>query len=216
MKFPMRIFSGITLSLLILGLASCNPNPPKHKQDANQLSTNGGEASGVPLAKDEFGVGDVEAALSIEIKTDDKSKTDAVKEEETLDMRKRLVLDAVDVSAPAPKELWVNLTLKSTSSFTEGLVVARVKVFREKDEVYSFAQILGKDVRKSWIIHSFDALVGLQDVPKTMLINAQAEVVLLPSDTDPASIDPKTVTADANSTGVVLSNPMRINFASGV
>jgi hypothetical protein len=45
-----------------------------------------------------------------------------------------------------------------------------------------------------------------------MLVYAQAELILLPPGTDPATVDAKSVTGTADTTGTSVGNPVRINF----
>ena len=89
----------------------------------------------------------------------------------------------------------------------------RVKIFRENDAIGAFEGVFGADATKKPVEFSLDALAGLAAAPATMLVHAQAEVILLPAGTDLATVDAKTAAGTSATTGTVLSNPIRVNFA---
>jgi hypothetical protein len=92
--------------------------------------------------------------------------------------------------------------------------VVRTKVFRDNTKIDEFAVVLGADAMSKPFVQSLDVLSGLPAAPASLLVHAQADVILMPAGTDPATVDPKTAAAAADTTGAVLSNPMRINFAT--
>jgi len=98
-------------------------------------------------------------------------------------------------------------------AFKERPVVVRTKVFRDNTKIDEFAVVLGEDARGKPFVQTLNVLSGLPAVPASFLVHAQADVILLPAGTDPKTVDPKAVSAAADTTGTVLSNPVRINFA---
>ena len=206
----MRALRDIILVAFVVAVASCNPAPARN--EAGSSSPERSSSSSPVVAKKTFDLGDAETSLKLEAKVGAASANPSVKVDETLDFRKKLVLTAVDVAPPAPKEFWVTFILQSSSAFKEAPVVVRGKVFRDDSEVGAFATVLGADATTKPFKQDVDVVAGLSTAPNTMLVHAEAEVILLPEGTDPATVDPKTVTGTLDTTGSVLSNPMRINF----
>jgi len=200
------------LVALIMAVSSCNPAPPKREGGASDFAASG--ASGPPLAPKAMDVGDAETALRLEATIGDKSKGPNVKVDETRDTLSRLVITTADVAPPAPKELWASFRLTSSMAFTERPVVVRTKVFRDNTKIDEFAVVLGANATSKPFAQSLDVLSGLPAAPASLLVHAQADVILMPAGTDPKTVDPKTVSAAADTTGAVLSNPVRINFAT--
>jgi hypothetical protein len=206
----MRIFQAASLAALTVLVAACNPAPKSESRSAGDWMPNSSDA---PVVKEAFGVGDVEAALRIDAEIGERSKGPSVKEDKTTDMRHRLVMTTVDVTPPAPKELWVSFRLISSTAFKERPVAVRAKLFRDGAEIGTFDAVLGADATKQPVEKTVDVLAGLSAAPATMLVHAQAEVILLPAGTDPAAVDAKTASGAPDTTGAVLSNPVRINIA---
>ena len=197
---------------LIMAVSGCNPAPPKREGGASDFAASG--ASGPPLAPKAMDVGDAETALRLEATIGDKSKGPNVKVDETRDTLSRLVITTADILPPAPKELWASFKLTSSMAFTERPVVVRTKVFRDNTKIDEFAVVLGADATSKPFVQSLDVLSGLPAAPASLLVHAQADVILMPAGADPKTVDPKTVSAAADTTGAVLSNPVRINFAT--
>ncbi len=208
-----RVVQVLLLGAVVAICGACNPTPPRRELDPKDSWKENGATA--PLAKEAFGVGDVEAALRLDGRISDKSKAPNVNEDATIDKRERLVMTAVNVTPPAPKELWVTFKLWSNIPFPEGPAAIRVKILRDKTEIGSFSAVMGKEANKNPVEQEIDVLSGLASAPATMLISAQAEVILLPSETDPSTVDPKAATGSPETTGNVLGNPMRIDFAAG-
>jgi len=206
----MRALRDIVLVAFMVAIASCSPAPVRN--EAGSSSPERSSSSSPSVAKKTFDLGDAETSLKLEAKVGAASANPSVKVDETLDYRQKLVMTTVDVTPPAPKEFWVTFILQSSSAFKEAPVVVRGKVFRNDSEVGAFAAVLGADATKKPFEQNVDALAGLSTAPNTMLVHAEAEVILLPEGTDPATVDPKTVTGTPDATGSVLSNPMRVNF----
>jgi hypothetical protein len=208
----MRILQGLTLVALIMAVSGCNPAPPKREGGASDFAASG--ASGPPLAPKAMDVGDAETALRLEATIGDKSRGPSVKVDETRDTLSRLVMTTADVAPPVPKELWASFKLTSSTAFKERPVVVRTKVFRDNTKIDEFAVVLGADATSKPFVQSLDVLSGLPAAPASLLVHAQADVILMQAGTDPATVDPKTAAAAADTTGAVLSNPVRINFAT--
>jgi hypothetical protein len=144
---------------------------------------------------------------------DPASKSPTVSAEELTNKKSQLDLVTVTVGNPPPTELWIAVRLTSTKGFTDGPVAVRARVVREKDVLTTFAVVLGEDAATKPFETKLDVLKGLSSVPETMLVHAEAEIILLPKGEDPAKININTVAGTPDTTGAILGNPVRINFA---
>ena len=121
----------------------------------------------------------------------------------------------VDVRPPHPAQLWIAFrTDARKGKFAERPVVLHAQVFVDNKPVDSFAQLLAQDSEKEAGEYKVDVLAGLDAAPETLLVHAQAQVFFLPKGIDPASADIGALSAKAKETGNILSNPVRVNFAS--
>jgi hypothetical protein len=209
-QIMIRVLRDIVLVAFAVAVASCNPAPVRNEPGSS--SPERSSSSSPSVAKKTFDLGDAETSLKLEAKVGAASTGPAVKVDEMLDFRKKLMMTTVAVTPPAPKEFWVTFILQSSSAFKEAPVVVRGKVFRDNSEAGAFATVLGADATTKPFKQDVDALAGLSTAPNTMLVHAEAEVILLPEGTDPAVVDPKAVKPTPDATGSVLSNPMRVNF----
>lgn len=210
-SFTRAMVLAIGLAGLVLMASACNPAPKRDAEPPGSWMPSSSDPK--PAVKEAFGVGDAEAALHIEAVIAERSKGPNVKTDVAIDMRQRPTMATADIAPPAPKELWVTFTLKSLQPFAERPAAVRIKILRENDVIGSFDAVMGADATKKPAEYSLDVLAGLSAAPATMLVHAQAEVILLPAGTDIATTDPAKVTGTPTTTGTLLSNPVRINFA---
>jgi hypothetical protein len=131
-----------------------------------------------------------------------------------INKRYDLDMSTVTVKPPYPKELWVTFNLKAVQDFKDTPVVLRTKILADKQEIDSFSKVVAEQVMTAAPVHSTNVLAKLDTPPKTMLVYAQAEALLMPEGTDAATIDPATLTAVAGRQGTVISNPVRIDFVA--
>lgn len=212
--------------LLALMLAGCNPGRPSEKEGpvANPLADTGNPAAEIR----ELDIGDVETSVTISATLADRSaagggiQVDAMKTP-----RGDLVLVTIDVNPPAPPELWVTVKLKSSRDFETRPVAVRGHIFREvessgeKTDLSTFELVLGKNARMlpqsgqgplMPCEYQVNVLDGLATTPQTMLVVAEAELLMLPEGTPENLVDPHSATADDGNIATVMSNPIRINF----
>jgi hypothetical protein len=171
----------------------------------------GGEGAAAKAAAKPLDIGDAEAALRVTL-TIPKPVAANVGVEELRDMRQDLNMVTVNVAPPHPTRLDVDLTVKSSRDFAERPLAVRVSVLRDGQPIESQALVVAADARKDPFSYTFDAMKGLAAAPATMLLYAQAEIVMLPAGTDAASVDPAAVTATPETTGSKVGNPLRVNF----
>ena len=172
-----------------------------------------GAGSGAAAATPEkpLDVGDAEAALRLTLTIPEPVAAN-VGVEELRDMRGDLNMLTVNVAPPHPQKLDVALTVTSSKRFAERPLLVRVSVLRDGQATESQTATLAGDAQKKPVSYTFDAMKGLTATPASMLLYAEAEIVMLPAGTDVASLDPATVTGTPETTGSKVSNPLRINF----
>ena len=217
----MRLMVALTMALL--ALSGC-----KEEKLTVPPASGGADAPASPIVTDneKIDAGDVEAKVGLEL-TMEVGASPGIVVEELRNAKQRLNSVTLTVIPPRPAELWVKILLNTTESFATRPVAVRGKVFREiskgsKEEILSFQTILDAhaaphrrpaDGSGYPIEFRVDALKGLVDLPATMLLSATAQVVMSPTGTDPATIDPATYTSTSEDTGNLLGNAFRINYA---
>ena len=186
------------------------------------------DASAIASQPTKLDFGDVEQTLFLEILVPESAIPETwTSEELRTTSHKRLTMMTVDIAGPAPAELPISIQLETKTHFSESPVALRAKVFRqladaEPEEVYSFKTLIDRHItfRRGTITEpgrfpfqfSFNGREGLTEVPPTLLFYIEAEAVMVEPDTDLDTVDPATVTGGVDSTGMLLSNALRINF----
>ena len=156
-------------------------------------------------------VGDAEAALALLLTVPEPVPAN-VAVDELRDARGGLDMVTANVTPPHPAKLDVALTLNSTRGFADRPLVVRVSVLRDGQPIESQTVAMAGDAQKNPFSYTFDAMKGLTAAPASMLLHAQAQIIMLPAGTDVAAIDPANVTGSPETTGSKVSNPLRINF----
>lgn len=207
-----RLFSLLfilAIAPLLIG-GSCrvrtSPNEPSAKPAAP-----GEEGGPVAEAEKPLDIGDAEAAISLTLNLPAEPAIPNVKAEDLRNMRGGLDLVTITVKPPFPKTFPLELTLKSKQPFAERPLAVRLAIFRGNQQIGSQALTVAGDVRTPFS-YTVDALQGLPQPPHTMLLHAEAEIVMLPEGTNPETVNPATATATPEWTGAKVSNPVRINF----
>ncbi len=215
----------VALTVFVLALSGCGEEkvtvPP---------AAGGSTTAAIPVVSDteKVDVGDVEAKVSLEL-TLEGGSIPGIAAEELRSAKQRLNSVTLTISDPKPAELWVKIGLNSTDSFPSRPVAVRGKVFREigkdsKEELLSFETILDGHTAPQHRLADgsghpmefrVDAIQGLAELPPTLLISATAQVIMSPTGTDPATIDPATYTNTPEDTGNLIGNAFRVNYAGG-
>ncbi|MBL7644574.1 MAG: hypothetical protein JNK74_00150 [Candidatus Hydrogenedentes bacterium] len=215
----------VALTVFVLALSGCGEEkvtvPP---------AADGSAAVKSPVVSDteKVDVGDAEAKVSLEL-TLEGGPVPGIAVEELRNAKQRLNSVTLNLSDPKPAELWIKVALNSTDSFASRPVAVRGTVHREivkgsKEEILSFQTILDAHTAPQHRLADgsgypmefrVDAIKGLSELPSTMLISATAQVIMSPTGTDPATIDPATYTGAAEDTGNLIGNAFRINYTAG-
>jgi len=157
-------------------------------------------------------IGKVEYSLILDTVLADKSHSPNITNHEMTNPRYRLDLVTLDVAPPYPETLWLTLRQSFAQKLESTPVVFRAVISRDNTPIALFNFLIDPDAPLTPYEYTFNAFEGLSSLPETMLISAQAEIIILPAGTDPAQIDVDTYEGTPEVTGAVLSNPVRINL----
>ncbi len=162
--------------------------------------------------------GYVEVTVTISGSLLPQADTPSIQVEELVAQRnKNITVATIDVAQPYPAGLPLEFTVAGNdAAFAVTPVLMRGRILRDDtDELGTFTTVLAgqTDVRGGRF--EADALQGLNTLPETMLVVAEAETLLLPPGTDVDAIDVATVATTPNRTTTLRSNPIRINFVDG-
>ncbi len=198
----------VLVGLIVLALSACKPMEPTSRR----IGPSG--ESGIVTSEPERGVNivDVEYAVHIHGGLAKQSEAPNITVDKLVNARNYVDLATITVNPPYPEGLWVTFQTSSVEDFFDTPVALRAKVYVDKKAVDSFTVTLGERLIGKTEGYSMDVLSKIEGVPETVLVYAQAEALLMPEGTDPASVDPETATAPPARTGTVISNPIRINF----
>ncbi|HOT50072.1 MAG TPA: hypothetical protein P5318_13020 [Candidatus Hydrogenedentes bacterium] len=196
--------------LLLAALAACNVKPPASVSAPPSPPTT--ETKEPPRPID---IGDVEAALRIIPAVAAESAGPGVHVEEMKDTQGHVLMASANVSPPRPAQFWVTFRLVGVRLIERVPVAVRVRILRDKQPIAEFATFFDPGWYNNPHEQRFDVLTGLDSAPSTLLVHAEADLIMLPPGTETATVDPATVTGEPDMTGVVIGSPMRINFGAG-
>jgi hypothetical protein len=199
----------------------CAPTPPVAK--TSEVKAEGAGPPGAAKAAEPvlpITVGDVEARIHMDATVDAAARGPNMAVEELEDYRQGFNYVTITVSPPYPAQLAITFKTVPHIGFAEQPYVLRTTVFRDKNVIATFNNVIVSDPPASELappsrVNVFNVLEGLTATPDTLLVRAQSEIVLYPKGTDAATIDPKAPAPGTGPTGVLLSNPVRITFAHG-
>jgi len=195
--------------VLIAALAgACNGTQETSTQPDDDSS--GQETISAPT-KDN--IGDLEQAIMIEAAVTEKSQGPNIETSALVDATGRMNMFTVDVAPPFPKELWLNIKVRSRRAFAENPGVLRIAIKDGEQVLDTFGTVIGKSVKPSVSEHSINALAARDSIPDTMLLSITVEALLMPEGTDPDTIDPMTAEVPEERYSLAVSTPpIRVNF----
>ncbi len=209
-----------TTLLLIVGcgflLCACDLETPT---ESLQRSLQEEAQSKKPLATGvstsaKVNIGDIEASYRLAMAPVAEPPLPAnVTEERLIGQRGDLDMVTVHVAPPAPPSLNLSVEVGLKSAAPDAVVVLRAKVLRENQPVSEFAVLLTKE--QTSYEHVFDALQGLDAAAVKSVLIAEAELLLLPEGTDPATVDPRAAVTSSERMGALVSNPVVIRLGEG-
>lgn len=194
------------VSLGLLSLAACSPPAPPSSDPGP------GAILAPPAPEIVIGLGDVETAMTFKATLDPGSKANNIRNQELISMRKDLAKVDVTVSRPFPEQLWLNFAItKNTVGFRKNPVLVRGAIYIDEVELKTFSYVFTNPPESGSWQERIDVLDGLEDIPKTMLVHAQADLILLKKG-DPIPEDLQAVESAIDNTATIYSNPVRIDF----
>jgi hypothetical protein len=212
----------VALTLLALALSGCS----EKSVVVSELPEDTPAVADAPTSNlKNLDPGDVEANVAVELTLDPASSLQSVAEE-LRNAKKKLNSLTLTSAVQLPGQLWIKIHLKTTESFAARPAVLRGTLYREvtpgnKEAISSFQTVLDefaaparRQADRDYFPMEFraDILQGLATLPTTMLVSAEVDVLMAPLGTDATTLDPVTYTTDPDSMGVLLSNPVRVNF----
>lgn len=220
-----------TAIVALLLLTACNAKPIRPDRDSAS-ETKAADALSAITAPG-LDIGTVEDAILIEanVREEDRSSAFTIEEERTY--KKDLTRVVVESSDPTLSELWLTFTITSKTAFTERPVAVRLGIWREigvgreaienREKIGEYSLVFGENANQR---HNPDgtkippqstrinALAGLTEIPETMMIHGEAELLHLPKGTPENLVNPETATVDPQNATLKGGNPVRINFSA--
>lgn len=215
----------VAAGLLFAGCGSDKAEAPS----APAASAPAAEPASIVKIAPELNVGDIEAKVEFELTPDPEAAAPGVTSEELRNQLSKLNMVTVTIDGNRPAELWLNIDLSTELEFPERPVAARGRLIRDlengqKETIYTFETVFDENasarkrrVEGEYPLQHFraDALKGLAELPETMLIYAEMDVVMMPKGTDARTLFPATAKGAPEDETTLLSNPMRVNYIPG-
>ncbi len=224
-----RTLPALLLAAFIMGCQPKTPsNPPDAPTNGAATPSQAGEVTGgqnISAGELKLNIGDVEAQVFIAANIAEESRglQVAVKEIITPSAKKMLGMCIVTVTAPFPKTLWAEFSIKSFQAFPDQPVAMRGVVLRGEETIGKFHTVLGKyaqvpgpveGMNVPELVFKLDLLEGLAEIPETLAVYAQFEALLMPLGTGAETLDPLAAAIEEVPSATIRSNPIRIKFIS--
>ncbi len=213
--------AGVLFSILFVVLAGCQPSSPKTPGTPQSGAVAGAaqetEAAVKPKSK---GAGDAESEISVEsLVVEDPSRPNVVVNAQK-NAKKILSMCEVNVAPPLPTELKVNVKIKVQSDYSAQPVLLRGVIRRDGQVIDAIHTVVAghkplEVAGAAWPNEfNFDVLKGVTSLPASILVDVMLTAEVMPVGTDPGLLDPGKAPAPDALIGNLMSNPLRINFAS--
>lgn len=213
MKTPISVCLAVLLTVLLAGCpGSCRVRTAPPNAPIDRPASPGAQSKTAMTTEQPVDVGDAEAALRLTLTLPEEPNLPNVTVEELRNTRNDLDMVTLTVPPPHPQPFNIQIGLTSTKAFPETPLAVRITVSRDGSVIDTQSVVMAGDAVKKPFNSQFNALAGRDAIPDTMLLSAQAEIVMLPAGTDPAAVDPASVAGTPETTGSLLGNPVRINF----
>ena len=173
-----------------------------------------GAPGGAAAANLPINIGDVEAQVIFACDVPEALDTaENITVDRKMTRRHDLGMLTIDIYPPYPTSLPVTLRVDKKLPINEDfLLILRGTLNKDEQPLHPFQLVMTRASDKRTLIAEVDVLAGVSSYPETTLVNAKVDAVLLPPNTDLATIDVATVQGTAQTQSILLSNPIRINF----
>jgi hypothetical protein len=181
--------------------------------DDSDSSGGGTDNHFAKVEPENLSIGDAEQRIFIQAYIDDDNFPEGVTQRSLRDPRDALNLAIVNVPYPYPDELLVTFEYGAKRSFEATPVALRGRFHIDEKTVFSIADVITLDGVNNLIEHVVNIMDYIEEVPESVLIEPEFTIVITQPGTDPASIDPETVTEEPlRMSTALITNPMRITF----
>ena len=216
-KSTLGLIFTVAAFVLILAPACSREKADSQEPHAAEMAAHPAAAPESPAPKGPIpiNVGDVESGIQVKATIAPENKAANVAVDEMTTARSQMVMCTVTVSPPYPEHLPVTFTVTASRDFLERVVVLQGNGLRDDAPLeprYSavVSARTAPEGEKYTRTFTVDVMQGLSAAPKTMLVNAKLDALLMPALADLEKLDP--ATAQSTDKTVIFSNPVRINF----
>lgn len=159
--------------------------------------------------------GDIEATVFIEAELDPNNTPEGVRGEETRTPNKKLLQYTITVPDPAPETLPVRFVVVEKKKYTDVYVAVRVSVVVEgQGPIETFSGVLGRRGPQDEYARTVDLFKNNPPLGERVLVYANYEAVLLPTDVELDAVDAGTVTADEDDMTTMMGVVVSVEQAS--
>ncbi len=203
--------TGSLLLILVFVLSSCGK--PSPAGGATSKDT-GGPDQGTEAISAVDAVIEAEHVIRLSAVLTEGAKAPNVHENRMINPRNDIDYVTVGVEPPYPERLPVAFQVDMRSAYPKRPVVISADVFVGESQVDSFRMVVGGAMGRTRDApaHVIDIAQHIEDGVDKVIVYARGKLLLQPVGTDPETVDPAEATAPAELTGVIMSNPVRIDF----
>ncbi len=214
----------VLICALVLSACSGQRDEDREPRVPEALVPSADPAADPVLERPPIDLGDVDSGIMILGMLAPESDFANVEVDYLETQRGRLSMSIITVKPPFPESFHVRFEMASTRDFIERPVVVRVHAYRAEEERLGeeHAYVMGRTASASGAeaagvmtprAFTVNALEGLESIPDTLLVYAEADAWLMATGTDEEVLDPRVATSDERVS--LFSNPVRINFERG-
>lgn len=199
----------IVSTLILLSIIGCTPEVKK------SASPSKGDGTSSPIQETlvavEYGIGDVETSLKMELTIVDDGSLPSVEIEEKETTKHELALVNVKVRKPYPEKLTLNLKLRAFDVFAEHAVKIIPHVFFDDVDVKLEGYVYGGGQTEGLRNIRIEVFDHLKEGATSTLVHVELELSLF-LNTDASEIGLETPPTPLTQTNTSFSNPVRIDF----
>lgn len=204
----------VLFAFVVAALSGCQPE----RQDSVPPGT---ETPGTLFPEVEqivapLDIGDIEQGIHFNILLSDRSESAHVSVDAKEDLLFRTKLAHVRVEPPFPEELWFNTTLRCRNDLKGNPVVLRGRYLLDgARELKTFSMIYAEKGENDIELEPVEVLHAYEEPPDSVLLTLEVEALLMPPDTDPATVDAVTATTSPDRISSAMSaTVVRIDFVA--
>lgn len=196
----------------LLMLVGCSPVSPESGTSSSEVAETYGQIE-IQQLQARIDIGDLESYTHFWIHLSQESLSPFIENVEVFSKKEKLSKATLKVSKPYPKELWLQLDMKTIKLFAGYAMVLRVRVFLDGEVIENIDFVCDDLTERIEQNRQIELLSKFDSLPETALVHAEATIIMFGQEElnvdelDSVQLTPK------NSV-VILSNPLRINFGT--